>query len=76
VQLVGHGLLVAFGPPDHSRVLEGDHLPLLQTLEGNEHPVCPARASIGEAERDGASRMFLPLASNPADHLAPQRRVP
>jgi hypothetical protein len=32
--------------------------------------------SIGEAERDGAGRVFLPLASNPADHLASQRWVP
>ncbi len=32
--------------------------------------------SIGEAERDGPGRPFLPLGSNPADHLASQRWVP
>src|ERR671911_2694241 len=32
--------------------------------------------SIGEAERDGLGRVFLPLGSNPADHLASQRWVP
>src|SRR5918912_2020081 len=29
--------------------------------------------SIGQAERDGPGRLFVPLPSNPADHLASQR---
>src|ERR671916_433890 len=32
--------------------------------------------SIGEAERDGPSRLFLALGSNPAEHLASKRWVP
>src|ERR671921_2884696 len=32
--------------------------------------------SIGQAERDGSGRVGLPLASNPAEHLASQRWVP
>src|SRR5919112_4264073 len=41
VYLAGRRLLVALGPADHSRVLEGDHLSLLQALQSDEHPVCP-----------------------------------
>jgi hypothetical protein len=32
--------------------------------------------SIGEAERDGPTRLFLVLGSNPTDHVASQRCVP
>jgi hypothetical protein len=42
---------------------------VVQSLDGHV-------PSIGQAERDGAGRLFLPLASNLADHLASQRWVP
>jgi hypothetical protein len=41
VKLPGLGLLVALGLADHGRVFEGDHLTLLQSLQGQEHPVGP-----------------------------------
>src|SRR5215203_4017629 len=45
-QLAGLRLLVALGPAEHSSVLEGDHLSLLQTLQSDEHSIC----SVGIVE--------------------------
>jgi hypothetical protein len=41
VLLAGFGLIVALRPADYGRVFEGDHLSLVQALQGDEYHVGP-----------------------------------
>jgi hypothetical protein len=35
----GRGKYYPLGPADHGHVLQGDHLPLLEALQGDQHPL-------------------------------------